>query len=114
MSLSSNASSLRTLRGNITQLKSGLNYLWKSGEILKINTSIDFLTSQMSSVSSNLDCIGTDISEVADEIRREEEAARAAAAAAAAEARAAQTRYQEAQIAAAKQLMSTSGKTVKK
>lgn len=85
--MSDYASTLCDLADSIGGQKSEMNQYWQADVVYKANMAFDRIIQSLQGISSQLSSLSSDIVSVANEIKREEEAAeRAAAAAAAAEA----------------------------
>ncbi len=100
--LSSNVSQLRNAKNQLVTYRSTITSNWQGAEVGYIVSAINQLIDEIDGAIRNLDSIGGDIRQTAEQIRREEEAAAAAAAAARARAekqrriQAAQQKYNEA------------------
>ncbi|MDF2820874.1 MAG: hypothetical protein K0R15_1315 [Clostridiales bacterium] len=95
------ASNLRLVQTSLNNYKSTMNNCWNAEEMVHINTAIEVVNANIVSAISVLDGLKSDVTSVAYEIKREEEAAAAARAAAEARAREAAARAREAAAKAA-------------
>lgn len=73
-SLGNIARDLRNINKSISNDESKLLQNWSAKEVQYITAAIDSIQKRMNDAASKLDDLGNDISSVAEEIRREEEA----------------------------------------
>lgn len=65
------SSMLRTYKANLTSIKGALDNNWQAKEMAYVDSCLDYITNQLSKLSTTLDTLGHDISAVANEINRE-------------------------------------------
>lgn len=76
--ISQYVSVLRDIQRSMDSFRGDLNQVWQAEEMNYVNNAISSMMQQLSSCSSSLDSLSSDIISTAQEIKREEEAREAA------------------------------------
>lgn len=71
--LTNNSNTLSSIKGNLDNIRNGIDADWKSFEIMSLNLDVDKITEAMSKLMNELQTLSSDIVTTAEEIRREEE-----------------------------------------